>query len=489
MFIPKKYKAVHFAVRINVIAKYLGQVMTAFAALNGVPLLVSLAWGRYDVSLRYGIIILILLLVGVPFARMRAGGDLQRNEALAISGLAFFLPPFLLALPLMGYGLDYGDAVFEAVSGITTTGLSAVASVENMPFPFHFARAWMQWVGGLGVVILSVAFLLEAGTATKHLGFDRREVDDLVGGMRTHARKVLVTYSAVTAGGVALLLVSGMSAEDAVLHALAAVSTGGFSNHDDSLAALPFFASRATVIALCFAGAVPFYLYYSGGPRRWRRLFADIQLRGLVIIATTITLLVFGLMWASNPGSPIVSLKAAALTAISAQTTAGFSVVPFHSLNDAVVAVLIAAMIVGGGFGSTAGGIKVLRLIILMRLLQLLVLRSSISKAAHISRSLGGKALNQLEVEAAMAVIFGYVGVVFLSFVVFLAYGQPPMASLFEVVSAVGTVGLSSGLSGPHLAGPLKVVLCIDMLMGRVEMIAFIVLLFPGTWIGRRRKS
>jgi trk system potassium uptake protein TrkH len=188
MFIPKKYKAVHFAVRINVIAKYLGQVMTAFAALNSVPLLVSVAWGGYGVSLRYGIVILILLLVGVPLARMRAGGDLQRNEALAISGLAFFLPPFLLAFPLMVYGLNYGDAVFEAVSGITTTGLSVLTSVENMPFPFHFARAWMQWVGGLGVVILSVAFLLEARTATKHLGFDRREVDDLVGGMRTHAK-------------------------------------------------------------------------------------------------------------------------------------------------------------------------------------------------------------------------------------------------------------------------------------------------------------
>lgn len=83
--------------------------------------------------------------------------------------------------------------------------------------------------------------------------------------------------------------------------------------------------------------------------------------------------------------------------------------------------------------------------------------------------------------------VLGYVGLTFLSFMIFLMYGQPAMASLFEVSSAIGTVGLSSGLSAPDLAGPLKAVLCFDMLAGRIEVIALIILLFPGTWIGRRR--
>ncbi|ANK83477.1 MAG: hypothetical protein TEF_13470 [Rhizobiales bacterium NRL2] len=463
-------------------------MVAVVAALTAVPLLVSLALGRWETAAWYAGVIGAILALALPAARLPASSHLQRNEALVISALTFALPPFALALPLTTYGLSYSDAVFEVISGVTTTGLSVVANVESLPFPFHFARAWLQWVGGLGVVVLSVAFLLEPGTATRHLGFEKAEVDDVVGGMRAHARRVLAVYAAVTLAGIALLLATGLSPGDAVLHGLAAISTGGFSSYDQGLGALPA-GARAAVSVLCLAGAIPFFLYYSASMRRWRTVLRDAQLRALIIMVLMVAAALFAFQWAANPAAPLRSLEIAALAAISAQSTAGFAVADFAELDNASVGVLIGAMLVGGGLGSTAGGIKLLRLLILLHFLHLLVLRCSVSASAYVSARIGGRKLQDREIESAAAIALAYFGVAFASVIVFLAHDQPALPSIFEVASAVGTVGLSSGLTGPEMPAVLKATLCAGMLMGRVETIALIVLLFPGTWIGRRYRT
>jgi trk/ktr system potassium uptake protein len=486
MLIPPNLKALHFAARPRVVARYLGQVFVVLAALNVVPAGVALADGWPGIALRYLAIIALLVLVGAAASRLRAETAIQRNEALVISALAFVVPPFLLAVPLMGYGLGYLDALFEAVSGVTTTGLSTLPSVARMPFAFHFARAWMQWVGGLGVIVLCLAFLVEPGIAAKHLGFGPREVDDVGGGTRAQARRGLVSYGVLTVAGIALLALFGMGPGDAVVHALTAISTGGFSGHDESFGAVPA-GPRYAVLAICFAGAVPFHLYNTLRRGQGRAVLGDAQLRALVASVVAVTAALFALQWGADRSHPLESLGNAVFTAVSAQTTAGFSVVPYDALGHAANAVVIAAMIVGGGLGSTAGGIKVLRLLILARFMQIVLVRCSVPRSAHVSTHLGGRALEFGEIEASAAVVFAYFVCMFLSTAAFLAAGHDPMRSLYEVVSAVGTVGLSSGLSGSGLAPGLKVVLCFDMLAGRVEMLALLVLLFPPTWIGRRR--
>jgi trk/ktr system potassium uptake protein len=487
MLIPSKLKAVHFAVRLRVVARYLGQVFLMLAALNLVPATVALAGGMTAIALRYLAVSAALAGFGWASSRLRAEPGIQRNEALVISALAFVIPPFLLAVPLAGYGLTYLDAFFEAVSGVTTTGLSVMSTVEHMPYSFHFSRAWMQWVGGLGVIVLCLAFLVESGIAAKHLGFSPREVEDVHGGTRAHARRLLFAYGILTIAGITLLQGLGMHPREAVINGLAAISTGGFSSHDDSLAAVPV-GARFGVLAICLAGAVPFYLYRSVWQRQWSTLWNDVQLRALLVAVAAVTIIVFVLMWSADRSQPWVTLQNAALTAISAESTAGFSVIPYDRLGDAAHAVLIAAMIVGGGLGSTAGGIKVLRLLILARFMQIVFVRCSVPGSTYISTRVGGRPLDNREIEASIAFVFAYFIVIFVSTVLFLAYGKEPMRALFEVVSAVGTVGLTSGLSGPDLSPGLKALLCFDMLAGRVEMLALLVLLFPPTWIGKRYK-
>ncbi len=486
MLIPPKLKPLHFAARPRVVARYLGQVLVVLAALNLVPAAVALADGHAQIALRYLVVIAILAIAGGAAARLRAEPAIQRNEALVISALTFVVPPFLLAFPFMGYGLGYLDALFEAVSGVTTTGLSTLPSVQDMPFAFHFARAWMQWVGGLGVIVLCLAFLVEPGIAAKHLGFGPREVDDVGGGTRAQARRGLISYGVLTVAGIVLLALCGMGPGDALIHALAAISTGGFSGYDDSFGAATA-GPRYAVLVICFAGAVPFHLYNGVWRGQGWAVLRDTQLRALVVSALTVSVAVFALQWGADLSRPWAALGDAVFTAISAQTTAGFSVVPYDALSHAANAVVIAAMIVGGGLGSTAGGIKILRLLILVRFMQIVLVRCSVPRSAHVSTRIGGRPLDFVEIEASNAVVFAYFVVMFLSTAAFLAEGYDPMRSFYEVASAVGTVGLSSGLSASGLSGGLKAVLCFDMLAGRVEMLALLVLLFPPTWIGRRR--
>jgi len=157
------------------------------------------------------------------------------------------------------------------------------------------------------------------------------------------------------------------------------------------------------------------------------------------------------------------------------------------SLDPASQLVLIASMLTGGALGSTAGGIKILRLLVLIRLVQLLFARTMMPAAAVRELRVGGMQIDRDELEAIVAVLACYAAALGASWLVFVGFGHDPLASLFEVASALGTVGLSAGLVSTHLDPALKGVLCADMLLGRVEAVALVVLLMPGTWIGRRR--
>jgi trk system potassium uptake protein TrkH len=143
-------------------------------------------------------------------------------------------------------------------------------------------------------------------------------------------------------------------------------------------------------------------------------------------------------------------------------------------------------MAVGGSVGSTAGGMKILRLLIVLRMAQLTVLRTCLPERAVVEPRIEGQRLESDEIERAFLVIALFAIVVAASWAPFVVMGHDPLDSLFEVVSATATVGLSTGITGPHLAPFLKGVLCADMLMGRLEIVALLVLLYPGTWVGRR---
>ena len=252
-----------YAVRFSVLAKYFGQLCLVVAVLTIVPLVVSLVHLETQISYRYAIVILALGGVGRRLGRIAAPREVQVNEAMVIVAFMFFFTPLVMSYPMMGSGLTFSNALFEAISGSTTTGLSTVNNVEEMSRTFLFSRAWMQWYGGLGIVVLSLALLIQPGLTAKRFAVNEANPEeDLVGGTKAYARRMLVIYSLLSGLGIVLLLALGIAPFNAVIYAMASVSTGGFAPHGASLAGLSDGFERFSVILICLAGAIPLSYYY-----------------------------------------------------------------------------------------------------------------------------------------------------------------------------------------------------------------------------------
>ncbi|MDD5388397.1 MAG: TrkH family potassium uptake protein [Gallionellaceae bacterium] len=475
-----------YAVRWPVLGRNLGQLSLVMALLVLPPLAVAAANGEYATGLRYLAVMALLAALGWPLARLPAPDRIQSNEAMVIVTLAFLMISLLMSWPLAAAGLSPLDSLFEAISGTTTTGLTTLAGVADKPRSFLFARAWLQWCGGLGIAVLAVALMAHHGLAARKL-VESAGAEVLVSATRTHARRVTAVYLLLTLAGGLLIWAAGLAPFDAVVHTLAAISTGGFSTFDRSLGgALPAAAPYA-VMAVCLLGAVSLPLYYFAFRRGLGAFGADLELRALVAACLAGTLLL-ALWFLHNGWSLSVAMNQAALLAVSAQTTAGFSGVPITALDDFSKGLLILSMAVGGSVGSTAGGVKLLRVLVLLRLIQTLLRRAAAPEHAVVEARLGGRRLEDEDITRALLVIALFAGVVMFSWLAFLAYGYPALDALFEVVSATGTVGLSAGISGPDLPAALKLVLCLDMLAGRLEIVALLVTLYPASWIGNRRE-
>ena len=481
--------ALRHAIRIRVVLKYFGQLCLVLACLTLVPLSVSILFQDIESTIRYSLVILSLVGLGGILVGFDVPVRVQMNEGMVLVALMFVFTPLVMSYPMMASGLTFQDALFEAISGGTTTGLSTVSTFEGTSSTFLFARAWMQWYGGLGIVVLSLALIAEPGLVSKGLAAAEAEEDDLVGGTKAHARRVLMVYSGLTVLGILGLWLLGEDLFSSILYTFAAVSTGGFAPQGESLAGLHSWAAQAWVTGSCVFGAIPLAFYHVLSQRKWPPPMQVVQIQALLMSGIGISLLLGWCLWQSNIFSLSEALRHAPIMAFSAQSTAGFSTYNLADFDPGSKLALIIAMIVGGGAGSTAGGIKIIRLLIFMRLLQIIILRISLPRHAVIQPRIHGERISESQIREALFFILLFGVVILLSWLPFVGMGYDPLDALFEVVSATGTAGLSVGITSADLPDVLKSILCVDMLLGRLEIVALLVLFYPGTWIGRRSEE
>ena len=479
-----------YAVRGRVILKYSGQLALMLGVLTLVPLGVAMLAAEWMIFIRYAVICGGLFLVGGLLAKLPAPTYIQANEALTVTVMAFVCSSLLMSWPLMADGLPFIDAFFESVSGVTTTGLTTLNNIENLSMTFLFSRAWMQWYGGLGIVVLSVALLIGHHAAARRLTEPVDSGETLMVTARTHARHSLIGYLCLTLFGFVLVWSLSGNGFPALLHVLSAVSTGGFSPYNNSLAGMESQAAAIAVIFISFLGAVSLPLYWRAVDAGWREgligLLTDVELRALLLAGLMVGLMLTWLGWFHGE---TMAWYHGLMLGFSAQTTTGFVTTPISDLDAASKVIMIFAMLVGGSVGSSAGGFKLLRLLILLRMLQLMIRRAAMPSHAVAEPYLSGHKLETDDMVRALQLILLFIGVAFLSWIPFVVMGYDPLDALFEVVSACGTVGLSSGISRSELEPILKGVLCFDMLAGRVEIIALLIVLYPRNWIGRREET
>ena len=479
-----------YAVRLPVLGKYFGQYCFILAALALPSVAVAVIDTSWWLATCYSLVAFGAAAVGALLARSGVTSHVQANEAIILVVAIFLFTSLVMVVPFMCEGLSVWDAWFESVSACTTTGLTTTKTVEGRSLTFLFTRAWMQWYGGLGIVVFSVALVVHPGVTAKRLMLVGTEQGSIVGNTRLHARRTLVVYGTMTVVAIVALLFASGNLFDAVTYAFAAVSTGGFAPHDDSLAGMsggP--AAWLLTVLICFAGAVPLVLYEMAFRGNWQNVGRSPQLRALLAFALAAILAVFLCLWRLQGIPAWTALQQAPLLGISAQSTAGFATLDLQELHDATKLVLMLVMFIGGGLGSSAGGIKVWRLLVVWQLLRLLIVRAGSPPHAVLESTLGGHRLEPTEINEACLIVGLFIVVIFLSWIPFVAAGHDSIDALFEVVSATGTVGLSTGITNADLPILLKFVLCCDMLLGRVEIFAFLVAIYPRSWFGIRSES
>lgn len=478
-------------VRYRVLAGFLARLGLVVVLLRCVPALVSWWNGETIMLLEQFLVMAAVTAVCLPLVKIKLPTDIRANEVLVITALSFFLTGLSGILPFTAEGLAPIDAFFESVSAITTTGLSTVGDIQRRSSGFLFHRAWMQWYGGLGIAALSVALmLLDKGVAARRLASNgTADGKTVLDSSRTHTRKLVVAYGAVTVFFIAVLLMVGVTPFSAVTHALSGVSTGGFSIYDSSIGAIQEWHVQFLIVMAGVAGAVSLLFYNRLGRQGLKASIHAREVWGLLALSG-LTIIMLSLFSSLAGGADWLSiLKRSTILGLSAQTTTGFSSTDIAALDNASKFTLIVAMLIGGSTGSTAGGIKILRFFIVLRMLQLLVVRTALPAHAILEPRLGDDYLESGEIEKAFLLVLLCIGTAGFSWLPFLAAGYAPLDALFEVASACSTTGLSTGITTSNLHYGLKIVLIIDMLLGRVEFLAFIVILYPRTWINLRSKT
>jgi trk system potassium uptake protein TrkH len=478
-------RALVIAARWHVVLAHLGRMVWPLAGLVGIPAGVALAVGDTDLAWRFGVTTVGALGIGLALTRLPIPPELRRNEAMAVVTLTFAIGAAVLVWPLMAAGVAPIDAVFEAVSGMTTTGLTTLATVEDKSAGFLFARAWSQWYGGLVVVVLALALVMEPGLVTKRLstGLEGQE-GDLLGGTRARAKRALAVYAALTVVGIAAVAALTGDPWLALLHVLTAISTAGFAAQDDGLASVAP-AARAVLGLLSILGAVSLLLMWRAAEaRRPGLLIGDGACRTLITLLVLGTAILWGFRVFSAGVEPLAALAEAVQLSVWTQTSTGFSTIDIATLDPASQVVLIIQMMIGGDAGSTSGGIKIPRLLVVLAVIRLILLRPSMPPHALTGPSTVGGRTKPEEAVTTLTILSLFLSVALGTWVVFLLHGLPPLASLFDVVSALGTVGLSAGVVGPDLPAHLKALLALVMLMGRLEVVAVLVLVHPATWFG-----
>ncbi len=485
-------KELIYAVRFKVIGRYLGQILLVLALLIIIPLLFSLFSGDHEFTLKSAAVAAVTGITGWLFSRSRTDEAVQHNEALVLVALAFILAPLSMIYPMMSTGLSFTDAFFESVSGVTTTGLSVAQPLSDRTDIFFFSRAWMQWYGGLGIVTFSLAFIILPGINARRLSFAEGNdgLKNIVGGTRAHAKRVLIIY--LTLSGIAFLLltVTGTSLFSSLIHTMTSVSTGGFSTTSQNLAGLHNIPAVIISLFMSIAGAISFGLYFRAARKRKPAiLFSSPEFRILllfIVISSLILIFIFRFHAHRNWEDALAHGWA---LGVSAQTTTGYSTLPVSGIPAAAKLVLIFSMLLGANLGSTAGGIKLVRFMVIWKVVLAAVRRRSMPPHSVYRPQFQDKNISDDEINEAFLIFTLFIFFNALSWLIFLLAGQPPLNSLFDIISATGTVGLSTGVVDAGLPGGLKLLLCGNMLLGRLEMIALLLFIYPRTWFGKKRRS
>ncbi len=454
------------------------------------PLIVAAIYGEIS-----GVYFLITLaaagLIGFVLTRRKpAKRTMYAREGFVLTALAWILISLIGAAPftLSGQIPSYLDAVFEMVSGFTTTGASILTEVEALDQCMLFWRSFSHWLGGMGILVFMLALVNFSGGQANHLlraESPGPSVSKMVPNMRKSAAILYGIYMAMTAVEIVLLIAGGMPVFDSLCTAFGTAGTGGFGVKSASIGYYDSYYLQGVISVFMILFGVNFNVYFLLLMRKFSASVRNTEVRTYFAIIAASTLIIT-LNIVELFANAFDAFHHALFSVASIITTTGFSTVDFNQWPELSRMILVLLMIVGACAGSTGGGVKVSRLVILVK-----ALTSEVRKLLH-PRSvkvltIDGKQVSQEVVQGVQNYMILYAIVTVVSMLLVSLDNLDLVTTVTSVMATLNNIGPGLGLVGPAgsyaMFSPLaKIVLTLDMLFGRLELFPMLILLMPSTW-------
>lgn len=396
-----------------------------------------------------------------------------------------------LPMSILGpLGLSFTDAVFESASGLTTTGATVIVGLDDLPKSILFYRQLLQWVGGMGIIVLAVAILpmLGVGGMQLYRAETPGPVKDtkLTPRINETAKALWYIYLGLTLACAFLYLLAGMDLFDAIAHSFSTVAIGGFSTHDASIAYFESPAIEWICIVFMFLSGINFGLHFFVVRRMNFRLYLqDEEFRFYLTILISVALIACAFLLGVGIYEGFTdALRYAVFQVVSMGTTTGFATTEFSKWPGVLPVLLIFVSFVGGCAGSTGGGIKVVRFLLLFKQ-GARELKRLVHPKAHVNVKIGKHPLSDRVQEAVWGFFSAYVAVFSVMLLLLMMAGLDQVTAFSAVAACLNNLGPGLGDVAANYANVndfVKWVLCFAMLLGRLEIFTLMVLLTPAFW-------
>lgn len=466
----------------------LGKIMVLLAFTMIVPLFVAF---YYSEPLEPFIVsILVTLLAGLLLTHIKSGVEWQQKEALAIVALSWLAAAIFGAIPFLFEGVSFLDAVFETMSGFTSTGSSILVDIEIHSRSFLFWRSFTAWLGGMGIIVLFVAILPKLGVAGRQLF--RAEApgpteDKLRPRIRETAKILWKLYIFISAVEVTALVLAGMSLYDALNHTFTCMACAGFSTYNAGIEAFGSPLIEFILTFFMFLAGANFALYYRAIHNRNKNvLFRDEEFRAYAFFLLGFTGLLTLVLYKDMEYSVFNSFRYAVFQITSIMTATGFASIDFNLWKDSAKILVLAVMFIGGCAGSTGGGMKVVRFLLMLK-----YARRELFKFIHprLVRPIrfNNKAVPDDILQSILSFIVLYIGVFVFSTILLTLLGVDILSSVTASITTLGNIGPGFNIVGPmanfESIPPLgKIILINNMWVGRLEVYTALVLFTSDFW-------
>jgi len=422
--------------------------------------------------------------------RYRSPENTRPTEAMFVVATGWLALTVMGAIPFVLYGMGVVDAVFEAMSGFTTTGSSIMTNIESWPKSILFWRSFSHWLGGAGIIMIFVTVLPMLGVGGRNLfknEFPGLDVQNFSARIQEEARKFHYIYGFLSLMMLVLLLFTGIGVFDSFCVMFSTMGTGGLSPHSDSIA---YYASSNVewiVIIFMFLASTNFYLHFQAittrDPNRYFRN-SEFRLYLGIILAATAIITVF--MWGKEFTDIEQGVRTSMFQVVSLMSSTGFSTANYIFWDQAVVFLLLALIIIGGSTGSTAGGIKVARFFLTREFIAS-ALHKTIHPRSIFTVKIDGRPLSQEALSSVVAMVLCYFATAIVAVVALILLGIDPTTSISAAIATLSNAGPGLGSIGPYgsyggLPDAAKLVLTFTMWAGRLEFISVLVLFTPVFW-------